>query len=78
MSYQRANGQTDSIVIADAIELGNFLDVHQRPGLQKPLLHEYGQMRATGKHLGFTAMLLEQRAGLGDGFGFQVIEVLHD
>jgi hypothetical protein len=37
-----------------------------------------GQMRPAGKHLRFAAMLPEQGAGLGDGFGFEVIKVLHD
>ena len=70
--------QTLFRVVFDALELGNLFDVDQRLGLIQPLLHENREMRAAGKDLGFTGMLLKQRAGLSDRCRFEVVEVSHD
>src|SRR5918995_5637630 len=77
MRHQSTDGQPFGGVERNVLELRNLFDVDQCLGLIKPLLHQNRDMRAAGKNFGFAGMLLEHRAGLGHGRGFEIVKVLH-
>jgi hypothetical protein len=71
---QRANAQT-AVLVVDATETVDFLDVDQVVHLHDALLHQEQQGRASGIETRLLGIFVQQLARLAHRRGFEVLEI---